>query len=394
MRRIAGTMLILGAFGGCTMPQQQTAQRSWPDSRYSQSRTASADGSWQRPDVPQPQQPTYTTDESMTRGIVGLVEEQNTQVGQTVAKPSAPATFPAGIATGSAPVPVPAGMTNSASGVIPVAGTIDTAVQGMHMVGDSAAMTLPADVTPPSALELPHVGTESKQVPISVALDTKASIPGSAALRLVNTKRFTLSYAVQDSGTGVSSVDLWETRDGKVWKLCENVQAQQNAYLVEVKDDGVYGYAMVARPKNDLGNTQPKAGDVPQVWVTVDTIKPVVSLNGVEMDLASKAPNLIVRWSAKDRNFGPRPITLCYADQCDGPWLPLASNIENSGRYECAVPSNIPKHAFLRVEARGSGRQLRYGDDGEDGASGFPVAADGCQGDAAGAADAGPSAGS
>ena len=137
----------------------------------------------------------------------------------------------------------------------------------------------------------------------------------------------------------------------KSWKKCDNAQAQRNAYSVEVKDEGVFGYTMVARPAGDKGDTQPKCGDVPQVWVAVDATKPVVTLSGVELNLASKTPNLIVRWSAKDKNFGPRPVTLSYAEHADGPWVPLAANIENSGRYETAIPANMPKRAFLRVEA-------------------------------------------
>ena len=88
-----------------------------------------------------------------------------------------------------------------------------------------------------------------------------------------------------------------------------------------------------------------------QVWVTVDATKPAVKLEGVELNLTKTPPSLIVRWSASDKNFGPRPVTLLYAENADGPWMPLAANIENTGRHECAIPANMPKKVFLRAEA-------------------------------------------
>ena len=44
-------------------------------------------------------------------------------------------------------------------------------------------------------------------------------------------------------------------------------------------------------------------------------------------------------------------MSLAYAESADGPWLPLAANVENTGRFECPIPANMPKRAFLRIEA-------------------------------------------
>jgi hypothetical protein len=171
------------------------------------------------------------------------------------------------------------------------------------------------------------------------------------AFRMVNTKKFSLGFKVDDVGvTGVAGVDLWCTQDMRVWKKFDAVQ-QVNAVVVEVKDEGTYGFTLVARNGNGLGKAPPQPGDLPQVWVSVDTTPPAVTLSGVELNLTSKTPSLIVRWTAKDKNFGPRPVTLSFAPAAEGPWTLLAGNVENTGRYEWPLSSALPATMYVRVQA-------------------------------------------
>ncbi len=386
MRRIAGTFVMLAAFGGCAEPQHMT--RSDRPVKNSQNQIATTAGaSWSRPDGQYPPDvPPPDGSSVRNNGTSNFVASPFPPSGppaefppmQTTAKLPFQPNFAPGAPGSGTPLPLPPEMTNT--GVAPASLNIDPAVKELPWAGDARAMpgaaptpprppeivtqppalkppeivTQPQPakpleiVTQPPALKPPEIVVEPKQ-PVSVAIDSRST--GSPALRLVNTKRFSLSFAVQDGGNGVSAIDLWETRDGKTWRKCDNAHSLPTAYLVEVKDEGVFGYTMVARPAGDKGNTQPKLGDMPQIWVTVDATKPVVSLTGVELNLTSKTPNLIVRWSAKDKNFGPRPVTLSYAEHVEGPWVPLATNVENSGHHECAIPANMPKRAFLRVEA-------------------------------------------
>jgi hypothetical protein len=370
MRRITGAVLILAAFSGCN--PQQVAQNDRPP--MFQNRQQVAASSWPRNDVPSYPDPGPDVPRMSNRyvGVAGGAQAPAdlppAAPTQTAAKPPfapPPAQAPATAEQLTPPTMVAEGP-NGAAPVTPAGAftpsSIDPALRGAPIVGDrelfdkappeTAPARMPEFVTgaQPVPVQLPQIVVEPRQAPVAVSLDSKSSPSGSPALRLVNTRRFTLTYAVQDASGGVT-VDLWETRDGKTWKKCDNVQQQPGACQIEVRDEGVFGYTMVARPNGDRSSTQPKSGDVPQVWVTVDATKPVVSLTGVELNLTSKAPNLIVRWTAKDRNFGPRPITVSYAERPEGPWMPLATNVENSGRYECAIPANLPKRALLRVEA-------------------------------------------
>ena len=177
--------------------------------------------------------------------------------------------------------------------------------------------------------------------------------PGTPAVRMVNSKRIVLNYEVKDVGpSGVSAVELWVTRDsGHSWHKDEAAGRSGPPYVTEVPEEGMYGFTLVAKSGLGLGKQPPVSGDTPQVWVEVDLTRPVVSLGEVKHGIGAKAREVIINWSAADRNMARRPVTLSYAEKTEGPWLPLAANIENSGRYVWNMPSNGPNTFLVRVEA-------------------------------------------
>jgi hypothetical protein len=167
-------------------------------------------------------------------------------------------------------------------------------------------------------------------------------------LRLVNSKRISFNYEVHD-GSGKAAVAVWCTQDLKSWKKVETQKHSATACIVAVKEDGLYGF--ILRANSDDPQDRPVTGDLPQVWVAVDTTRPVVKMLGTEMDESAKSPTLVLRWSAQDRNFGPRPMTLCYAEKLEGPWTTLAANVENTGHYEWVLPPLAPVGVYLRIQA-------------------------------------------
>jgi hypothetical protein len=165
--------------------------------------------------------------------------------------------------------------------------------------------------------------------------------------RIVNSKRITFNFEVKDAGSSdTGGVDLWCTRDMRVWRKCETARPAPGTYALEVKDEGLYGFTLVAR-----NGITPKPADVPQVWVTVDTTRPVVQLQGVDLNLTAKTPTLVIRWHAQDCNFYKRPITISYAEHVEGPWVPLAAGVENTGRFETPSLASLPRFFYVRVEA-------------------------------------------
>jgi hypothetical protein len=218
----------------------------------------------------------------------------------------------------------------------------------------------------PAPLSGPSLGTAPSNTPSMQAPQSVASLAGNQTqtmdadgmgatnmpiLRVVNSKRITLNFELKDTaGMGVTGVDLFVTRDMRNWRKTEAAHPVANSHVIEVKDEGLYGFLMVART-SALPAAMPKLGDLPQVLVNVDTTKPVVQLSGVELSLTPKIPTLVIRWSAQDRNFNRRPITISYSETSDGPWVPLAANIENTGRHEIPLTATIPHRMLLRIEA-------------------------------------------
>jgi hypothetical protein len=176
--------------------------------------------------------------------------------------------------------------------------------------------------------------------------------PGSPSIRVVNSKRITLNYELKDVGSsGVSGVELWCTQDGHSWKKGDIFAQTNHSFSTEVKDEGLHGFSILARNGSGLGKDAPTPGEQPQVWVMVDITKPVVQITAVEINHNGKVPTVQMRWTAKDKNLGPRPITLSFAEQPEGPWSVIAAGVENSGQFDWQAPANAPRRLYIRVEA-------------------------------------------
>ncbi len=182
-------------------------------------------------------------------------------------------------------------------------------------------------------------------------------IVGDQGVHLVNNKRISLNYEIKEVGPSrVSLVALWLTRDGRNWQKFKedtgNGQAgPQPPFIVEIGEEGQYGFTLLARSGVGLGERPPQVGDPPQVWVEVDLTKPQVRILNVDPPRSVDDRNLTISWSASDKNLGRQPITLSYAEQTDGLWTPIASNLENTGRHVWPMPANVPFRLYVRVEA-------------------------------------------
>jgi hypothetical protein len=248
---------------------------------------------------------------------------------------------------------LPSGMTQSG-----YQGAGPMGVQQTSFVPNVPAQ-LPINLSDPATQNLmTATSTESRPVeppqpqnplPIEMALAPveQRVMAVTPALRIVNSLRFTLGYELRDLGTnGLASLELWSTTDTRTWTRLPGARFEAQACTVTVVGEGTYGFTVVSHD-----GQRPRMGESPQVWVTVDVTKPVVQLQGIDLSLTSKPPALVIRWAARDRNFGPRPVSICYAEKADGPWITLVANVPNSGRYELPIPAGLPQNLFFRVEA-------------------------------------------
>jgi len=220
---------------------------------------------------------------------------------------------------------------------------------------DAVAKDGPAKETAPK--ETVAKATAAKETPAGGARPKDSTADGeqptaTAATRMVNSKRVTLNYELKDIGsTGVAGVELWTTQDTRTWKKGEIVAETNHSFTVEVKDEGLYGFTLLARNGSGAGKEAPQPGDQPQVWVSVDVTKPVVQITSLELIHGGKTPTMMIRWTAKDKNMGPRPINLAFAEEAEGPWTPIAAGLDNNGQYEWQPTGGLPHHVYVRVEA-------------------------------------------
>jgi hypothetical protein len=241
---------------------------------------------------------------------------------------------------------VSSGYPVAAPGSIQQTTYIPNQMPALPNLNDPATMTLmQATATQSKPAEMPQLPVQVEAAPALAAPDHLVGV--TPALRIVNSTRFTLGYELRDLGTnGLGNLELWSTTDTRTWSRLSAARFEAQSCTVTVPGEGTYGFTVVSRE-----GQRPRIGESPQVWVTVDVTKPVVQVQGIDLSLTSKPAALVIRWAARDRNFGPRPVTISYAEKVEGPWLTLVANVANTGRCECQIPANLPQNVYIRVEA-------------------------------------------
>jgi hypothetical protein len=176
---------------------------------------------------------------------------------------------------------------------------------------------------------------------------------GTPQVRMVNSKRISLNYRIDDQGpSGIAAIELWYTQDGRNWQKYGEDTSGKPPFVFDVHQEGLYGFTLIAKSGVGLSERPPQPGDQPQIWVEVDETKPVVTLLGAEVGRGPETGNLTITWTATDKNMARQPITLSYGEQADGPWTTIGANLDNNGRYVWRMPqSGIPYRFFIRVEA-------------------------------------------
>jgi hypothetical protein len=179
-------------------------------------------------------------------------------------------------------------------------------------------------------------------------------------LQLVNDPEIVLEYKVSNIGpSGLKSIEVWITRDGgATWTSYAEEEtpaliANGGTYqrTLKLPEDGVYGISLVVKSKAGLGRPAPRAGDVPEMLVELDTVPPEGTLLPPVPDPKTRN-TLNLSWTAKDRNLSDTPITLEWAETPTGPWQMIAANWRNSGRYPWTLPQSMPSHVYLKMTIR------------------------------------------
>jgi hypothetical protein len=196
--------------------------------------------------------------------------------------------------------------------------------------------------------------SQGSAVPQPPAATTQRKLP---PLQIVNDPEIVLEYEVSKVGpSGLGAVQVWITRDnGNKWEpYMEDPNASQatagSKYqrTLTLPGEGVFGISLVVKSKVGLGKPAPKSGDVPEMLVEVDTTPPSATVYKPMPD-GTRRDTLILSWTATDRNLGPRPITLEWAERPTGPWNVIAAEVPNSGQYTWKLPPSLPSHVHLKL---------------------------------------------
>jgi hypothetical protein len=326
MGRTATAFLILAAVGGCVSDDSGPLAQ-FPTAKPGQCGGTPCYAAWNR----SPEQFAALQDDATASA--GHATPAGKKPGAVTVQKPASALKPAAATMTKLPPPAPTTGSSDVAVDSELANATQVVASG-DKTGADAAKTAPAAAHP------------------NLDVDPAANDPAAPSIRMVNCKRVTLNFELKDVGaSGVSGVELWSTQDAHAWKKGEIVAQTNHSFTVEVKEEGLYGFTLLARNGSGVGKDAPAAGEQPQTWVMVDVTKPVVQISSVEIGHEGKDTIVDIHWSAKDKNLGPKPITLSYAEQPEGPWTPIAAGVENNGQYEWTPPATAPQSLYLRVEA-------------------------------------------
>ncbi|HLW66712.1 MAG TPA: hypothetical protein VKS79_15465 [Gemmataceae bacterium] len=195
-----------------------------------------------------------------------------------------------------------------------------------------------SDPVPPA--KTPHE-TSSKTTLILKEVAAPSNVP------VVNSLKCRLDFTL-DPKAERAPVEVWATADGsKTWTKCGESAQGKSPVVVTLPQDGVYGFLFAALSEGS--NPSPRPGTMPDAWVEVDTTKPTVEIQSIQMGVGSEAGDLFITWQARDRNLQSEPVSIYFATQSTGQWYPIAQNLANSGKHSWTVPSGLAR-VFIRVE--------------------------------------------
>jgi len=208
----------------------------------------------------------------------------------------------------------------------------------------------PAAPTAPAVSQTPKRSTASSNFGSRSAPPEAKNKPANR--QIVNDSEVSLDYEIDDEGpSGVSVIELWVTTDNcRTWRRVGEDPDRQSPFTINLAGEGVYGLTMVAKSGVGLGDRPPVAGDQPQMWVEVDKSLPQIQLDQPEIGRGPQAGSVVITWHADDANLGDRCVSLFYAEGNTNNWKPIATGVENTGRYIWKLGQGTPFRFRVAIE--------------------------------------------
>jgi hypothetical protein len=176
----------------------------------------------------------------------------------------------------------------------------------------------------------------------------------SGRFRAVKSHRFEVNYRIDDVGpSGVSAVELFVTQNNgqKWWKYGDDPD-KQSPFVVEVPEDGLYGFAIRVRSGAGLADDPPQSGEEPSVVIVVDRTPPQVQLQPIQQGGGGQINRLTISWRIADENPSDKPISLAYSANPNGPWERICDWQPDTGSYVWNVGQGVPSRLYIKLAAR------------------------------------------
>ena len=217
-----------------------------------------------------------------------------------------------------------------------------------------AGQSAPRGGENPVAIQIRPASTGGSGYPSPAGTAPAPGVLPGQRLRMVNSLRLELAYELESPATsGSAAVELWGTRDGgQTWQNLGRDVDGRSPFALSVPGEGVYGFRLRRRDAAGSGEPPPSAGSPAELWVGVDLGKPQVRIVAVKQLAGPQSGQLDIRWEAEDGMLAPRPISIAYGPGKNGPWTPIATALENTGRYTWWMDGRVPERIYLRLEAR------------------------------------------
>ena len=200
----------------------------------------------------------------------------------------------------------------------------------------------------------------SPNMPVPVAAEQKVqqqpdlvapASPSGSVPRLTNSRRFHLDYTVEEArAENIDKVEVWWIRDGgNQWERMGFDEDLKSPYLVEIEEDGTFGFAILIKPHEGVTPSPPQNGRTADIRICVDTFSPEGRITAARYGTGIHQGCLHIFWEANDQNLTTLPISLAVSKSPEGPWQNIVSGIANTGRYDWLVNRPLPGEIYLRL---------------------------------------------
>ncbi len=230
--------------------------------------------------------------------------------------------------------------------------TLKPASEVVNRPGTNDRLTTTAQAQPPVASRV--LPSRPSHPQVRMPTETTPSLPAPTQAHLSASRQFHLDYDVEATNTdNVARVALWATVDnGQTWQLYGEDPDRISPFLVDVPEDGIYGFRMLIENSDGIAPRAPVSGDSADVWIHVDATKPTARIVSARFGRNANLGQLQIYWDAADQNLTETPVTLLYSDRPDGPWRVIAEQLKNTGRFDWNVKESVPSNFYLQLEVR------------------------------------------